>query len=69
MRSHITEFDTSCFSGEYVTSDVTRSYLDALERQRNDDAKARRILDDDGVARNVVLTSVGDEDTDSAVGM
>jgi len=32
----ITKFDTSCFSGEYVTGDVSRDYLDRLERMRGD---------------------------------
>jgi amidophosphoribosyltransferase len=34
-------FDTSCFTGEYVTGDIDRSYLDCLERQRGDTAKAK----------------------------
>ncbi len=38
----ITEFDTSCFSGEYVTGDVTREYLQRLQLERSDEAKARR---------------------------
>jgi len=38
-NSDITEFDTSCFSGEYVTGDVTEAYLDELEVRRNDAAK------------------------------
>ncbi len=38
----ITEFDTSCFSGTYVTGDITPEYLERLERERNDDAKALR---------------------------
>lgn len=37
----IEEFDTSCFSGEYVTG-VDRSYLQALESQRSDEVRARR---------------------------
>ncbi len=41
-NSAIADFDTSCFSGEYVTGDVTSEYLDDLERRRNDDAKAKR---------------------------
>lgn len=40
-NSAITEFDTSCFSGEYVTGDVTRDYLRALEAARSDKAKTR----------------------------
>ncbi len=38
-NSAIDEFDTSCFSGEYVTGDVTDEYLDELEKRRNDSAK------------------------------
>jgi amidophosphoribosyltransferase len=38
----ITEFDTSCFSGEYVTGDVTVEYLERLQRERSDEAKAQR---------------------------
>ena len=37
-----TEFDTSCFSGEYVTGDVTDEYLHEIERRRNDAAKQLR---------------------------
>ena len=40
--SHITQFDTSCFSGEYVTDDVTDDYLRALAEARSDGAKSRR---------------------------
>ena len=39
-NANIEEFDTSCFSGEYVTGDVTHEYLDRLQRARSDDAKA-----------------------------
>ena len=41
-NSNISEFDTSCFSGEYVTGDVTDEYLDELEKRRNDAAKQER---------------------------
>jgi amidophosphoribosyltransferase len=41
-NSDITEFDTSCFSGEYVTGDVTDEYLHELEERRNDAAKQQR---------------------------
>ena len=41
-NSAITEFDTSCFSGEYVTGDVTKEYLTELETRRNDAAKQKR---------------------------
>ena len=38
----ISEFDASCFSGVYVTRDVTPEYLARLERERSDLAKTRR---------------------------
>jgi amidophosphoribosyltransferase len=41
-NSAIQEFDTSCFSGEYVTGDVTDEYLQDLEMRRNDAAKLSR---------------------------
>ncbi len=41
-NSSITEFDASCFSGEYVTGDVTDEYLQDLEERRNDSAKQAR---------------------------
>ena len=40
--SHIQNFDTSCFSGEYVTGDVTPDYLARLQSERSDAAKSRR---------------------------
>ena len=41
-NSSITEFDASCFSGEYATGDVTPEYLATLEKRRNDAAKQKR---------------------------
>jgi amidophosphoribosyltransferase len=38
----ITQFDTSCFDGKYITGDVSSGYLDRIGQLRNDDAKARR---------------------------
>jgi amidophosphoribosyltransferase len=40
--SPVREFDTSCFSGEYVTGDITTEYLAWLHSERCDDAKQRR---------------------------
>ena len=40
--SDVEGFDTSCFSGEYVTGDVSRRYLNELEILRSNSAKARR---------------------------
>ena len=41
-NAQIEEFDSSCFSGEYVTGDIDDSYLGRLIRERADDVKARR---------------------------
>ncbi len=38
----ITHFDTSCFSGHYVTGDVSPEYLAHLEQERSDQAKGQR---------------------------
>jgi amidophosphoribosyltransferase len=43
-NAQIEEFDTSCFSGEYATGDVTFEYLDRLQRARSDEARSRRRL-------------------------
>src|SRR5665213_980094 len=40
--AEIEEFDTSCFSGEYVTGDVTPEYLEKLKLDRSDAAKSRQ---------------------------
>ncbi len=36
------KFETSVFDGNYVTGDITQSYLDSLDSARNDSAKAGR---------------------------
>ena len=38
----VSRFDTSVFNGEYVTGDVDAAYLQKLEDNRNDSAKAQR---------------------------
>jgi amidophosphoribosyltransferase len=40
--SGVHEFDTSCFSGEYVAGDITPEYLDRLQTERSDQAKQSR---------------------------
>lgn len=37
---NLKEFDTSCFSGKYVTGDVTAAYLELVDSSRNDHAKS-----------------------------
>jgi amidophosphoribosyltransferase len=41
-NAKIKDFDTSCFSGEYVTGDVTPEYLKRLQLERSDEAKQQR---------------------------
>jgi amidophosphoribosyltransferase len=43
----VTDFDTSCFNGEYVTKDIDEEYLAALEAMRNDAAKKKRMKNDE----------------------
>ena len=53
--SGVSQFDTSCFSGEYVTGDITPEYLDRLQRERSDLAKQTR---NTGTAASGVLKAV-----------
>jgi amidophosphoribosyltransferase len=41
-NAKIKDFDTSCFSGHYVTGDVTPEYLARLSGERSDEAKQQR---------------------------
>ena len=43
---HIKQFDTSCFSNEYVTGDIDEAYLERIETLRNDDAQVKRSSED-----------------------
>ena len=63
-NSAIEEFDTSCFSGEYVTGDVTEDYLNELEARRNDVAKQQR----EAKLKGLVTAENGARRRDSAVG-
>src|SRR5688572_17101385 len=39
VNPRVTNFEDSCFSGVYVTGDVTQAYLDGVEAKRRDSAK------------------------------
>ena len=43
----ITRFEMSCFTGEYVTGDISEDYLTHISIQRSDSAKRSRDLADD----------------------
>jgi len=64
--SEITQFDTSCFSGEYVTDDVTPDYLRALAEARSDAAKSQRKASFDMPDINIAEEA---NDPGTAVGM
>jgi amidophosphoribosyltransferase len=64
-NSAIKEFDTSCFSGEYVTGDVTDEYLHEVEKRRNDAAKQRR----EAKRKGLMADSGAAGATGAAVGM
>lgn len=38
----VSQFETSVFSGQYVTGDIDQAYLDLIDAMRNDDAKLER---------------------------
>jgi amidophosphoribosyltransferase len=42
VNPRVTSFEASCFSGVYITGDVTQAYLDGVEAQRRDGAKQAR---------------------------
>ena len=65
-NSEITEFDTSCFSGEYVTGDITKEYLYELEQVRNDHAKVVRDAQQNGFGD---LDIVEDDEQGTDAGM
>jgi amidophosphoribosyltransferase len=48
-KSYVECFDTSVFSGEYVTGDVSDRYLGQLELLRSDSAKQERDEAESGV--------------------
>ena len=45
----IKEFEQSCFSGHYVTGDVSALYLRQVGRARADEARAERSRDEDSL--------------------
>ena len=59
-------FDTSCFSGKYVTGDISRDYLAQLQVVRSDVAKARR---DARVRRDEEQTRVEGDSLQAAGGL
>ncbi len=54
----ISEFDVSCFTGNYVTGDISTDYLNHLEKSRSDKAKQRRnAREDDNPSDEISMTA------------
>ena len=51
------DFDTSCFSGEYITDDITPEYLNTLETQRGNGRK--------GATGNTIITTTNTTNSNS----
>jgi len=46
VNPKVTNFEASCFSGVYITGDVTQEYLDGVEAQRRDGVKQADVAAD-----------------------
>jgi len=63
VNPDIKQFEASCFDGNYITGDITESYLDALEAARNTSAaKADRQRDSSDFARSQLHLHLATED-------
>ena len=54
----VKQFESSCFSGKYVTGDIDDAYLDRIEAERNDSTKSEKDKDLDlniGVAEQNLM--------------
>ena len=63
INPNIQHFEASCFDGNYITSDINESYLDALEAARNTtEAQADRQRDSSDFARSQLHLHLATED-------
>lgn len=53
-NTNISRFDTSIFDGDYVTGDIDEAYLNMIEMERRDDAKAGRRISSDETGAEVI---------------
>jgi amidophosphoribosyltransferase len=60
LNPRLTEFDSSCFNGQYTTGDVTPEYLNAVEARRN--GKIASTEEDGENSRQMVLGLAPDEE-------
>ena len=54
----VVNFEDSCFSGVYITGDVTQAYLDGVEAQRRDGAKMVDMTDAESAQLDLGLETV-----------
>ena len=52
-KLQIDRFDSSVFNGDYITGDVTETYLKSLEKQRNDMARSKEVQTGDAEVAEV----------------
>lgn len=52
---NVTDFDASCFDGNYVTGDITPEYLDQIEMGRGAD-KTSKMTDEDQMELNLAMS-------------
>ena len=43
VNPKVTNFEDSCFSGNYITGDVTQAYLDRIEAQRHESNRRAKL--------------------------
>jgi amidophosphoribosyltransferase len=60
LNPRLTEFDNSCFNGQYITGDVTPEYLNVVEARRN--GKLSGTEEDGENSRQMVLGLASDEE-------
>lgn len=53
---NITNFDASCFDGQYITGDITPGYLDSVEALRGS-VSGNKVVDDDQMELNLALST------------
>lgn len=56
VNPSVKEFETSCFSGKYVTGDVTADYLAGVEAQRGEDSASGDERSSTQLDLNLVMT-------------
>jgi len=52
----ITDFDSSCFDGQYITGDITAEYLNQVESRRNGE-KDTKPSDEDQMELNLAMSA------------